>query len=100
MISFHPKINFGQDILLAYCNKFSFLRLVFDRESGKPKGYGFAEYQDQETALSAMRNLNSRELHGRTLRVDHATSEKNKIMVTTLYLTHAEGCQWNRLGIL
>lgn len=30
-------------------------RLVFDRESGKPKGYGFCEYKDQETALSAMR---------------------------------------------
>lgn len=53
-------------------------RLVFDRESGKPKGYGFAEYQDQETAMSAMRNLNGRELHGRPLRVDHATSEKNR----------------------
>lgn len=53
-------------------------RLVFDRESGKPKGYGFAEYQDQETAMSAMRNLNGRELHGRSLRVDHATSEKNR----------------------
>jgi len=38
-------------------------------------GYGFCEYQDQETALSAMRNLNSRELHGRNLRVDHATRD-------------------------
>ena len=33
------------------------------------------EYQDQETALSAMRNLNQRELHGRNLRVDHATRD-------------------------
>ena len=38
-------------------------------------GYGFCEYQDQETALSAMRNLNQRELHGRNLRVDHATRD-------------------------
>lgn len=38
-------------------------------------GYGFCEYQDQETALSAMRNLNTRELHGRNLRVDHATRD-------------------------
>merc|ERR1712180_486246 len=50
-------------------------RLVYDRETGKPKGYGFCEYQDQETALSAMRNLNQRELHGRNLRVDHATRD-------------------------
>ena len=38
-------------------------------------GYGFCEYQDTETALSAMRNLNGRELHGRNLRVDHATRD-------------------------
>ncbi|XP_034037625.1 cleavage stimulation factor subunit 2 isoform X2 [Thalassophryne amazonica] len=53
-------------------------RLVYDRETGKPKGYGFCEYHDQETALSAMRNLNGREFSGRALRVDNAASEKNK----------------------
>ncbi|XP_013784845.1 cleavage stimulation factor subunit 2-like [Limulus polyphemus] len=53
-------------------------RLVYDRETGKPKGYGFCEYKDQETALSAMRNLNGYELNGRPLRVDNAASEKNK----------------------
>lgn len=53
-------------------------RLVYDRETGKPKGYGFCEYKDQETALSAMRNLNGYELNGRALRVDNAASEKNR----------------------
>lgn len=51
-------------------------RLVYDRETGKPKGYGFCEYKDQDTALSAMRNLNGYELNGRALRVDNAASEK------------------------
>ena len=51
---------------------------MFDRETGKPKGYGFCEYKDQETALSAMRNLNGYELNGRALRVDSAASEKNR----------------------
>jgi len=53
-------------------------RLVYDRESGKPKGYGFCEYRDAETALSAMRNLNNYEFNGRTLRVDFAEQEKGK----------------------
>ncbi|EDV24679.1 uncharacterized protein TRIADDRAFT_56724 [Trichoplax adhaerens] len=53
-------------------------RLVYDRESGKPKGYGFCEFQDKETALSAMRNLSGYELNGRSLRVDSAASEKDK----------------------
>ncbi|ORX86337.1 hypothetical protein BCR32DRAFT_324999 [Anaeromyces robustus] len=52
-------------------------RLVFDRESGKPRGYGFCEYQDAETAASAVRNLNSYEVGGRELRVDYADNDKD-----------------------
>ncbi|MFH4973814.1 hypothetical protein AB6A40_000523 [Gnathostoma spinigerum] len=48
------------------------LRLVHDRETGKPKGYGFCEYSDPQTAESAIRNLNGYELNGRQLRVDSA----------------------------
>ncbi|KAL7275018.1 hypothetical protein RUND412_002053 [Rhizina undulata] len=47
-------------------------RLVFDRQSGRPKGYGFAEYQDAETAASAVRNLDNYEIMGRKLRVDYS----------------------------
>jgi len=53
-------------------------RLVFDRDTGKPKGYGFCEFRDQETALSAIRNLNNRDFNGRTLRVDFAETEKQQ----------------------
>jgi cleavage stimulation factor subunit 2 len=54
-------------------------RLVFDRETGKPKGYGFCTYQDHETAASAVRNLNNYDIGGRTLRVDFADSDKEMI---------------------
>lgn len=60
------------------------LKLVFDRESGKPKGYGFCEYKDQETALSAMRNLNGFEIGGRILRVDNACTEKSRMEMAAL----------------
>ncbi|XP_076683378.1 cleavage stimulation factor subunit 2 CstF64 isoform X2 [Andrena cerasifolii] len=59
-------------------------KLVFDRETGKPKGYGFCEYKDQETALSAMRNLNGYEIGGRTLRVDNACTEKSRMEMQSL----------------
>ncbi|XP_059475087.1 cleavage stimulation factor subunit 2 isoform X2 [Neocloeon triangulifer] len=59
-------------------------KLVYDRETGKPKGYGFCEYKDQETALSAMRNLNGYEIGGRTLRVDNACTEKSRMEMQLL----------------
>lgn len=52
-------------------------RVVYDQESGRPKGYGFCEYEDAETAMSARRNLNGYELNGRQLRVDFTESDKS-----------------------
>ncbi|KAI8906677.1 hypothetical protein EDD86DRAFT_209495 [Gorgonomyces haynaldii] len=57
-------------------------RLVFDRDTGKPKGFGFLTYPDHETAASAVRNLNNYEVNGRTLRVDFAENDKeNEVKV-------------------
>lgn len=53
-------------------------RIVTDRDSGKPRGYGFCEFRDAETAASAIRNLNGAEFRSRTLRVDSAVNEKGR----------------------
>ena len=45
-------------------------RLVYDNDTGKPKGFGFAEFADTDAAASAVRNLNNYEIMGRELRVD------------------------------
>ncbi|TKA83727.1 hypothetical protein B0A55_00259 [Friedmanniomyces simplex] len=47
-------------------------RLVYDKETQRPKGFGFLEYTDVDAAASAVRNLNDFEIMGRTLRVDYS----------------------------
>lgn len=44
--------------------------MVYDKETSKPKGYGFMTFPDVDTATSAIRNLDQYEVMGRTLRVD------------------------------
>ena len=70
------------DILSEVGTVVSF-RLVFDRETGKPKGYGFCTYQDHDTAASAVRNLNNYDIGGRLLRVDYAEQDKEDQVVDT-----------------
>ena len=51
------------------------LRLVHDKETGKPKGYGFCEFHDVASAESAVRNLNNAGVNGRSIRVDFAEND-------------------------
>lgn len=53
---------------------FSPSRLIYDPATGKPRGFGFCEYEDAETAMSAVRNLAGREVCGRPLRIDSAAN--------------------------
>ena len=53
---------------------FLIYRLIYDPVTGKSRGFGFCEYEDAETAMSAVRNLAGREVNGRPLRIDSATN--------------------------
>ena len=48
--------------------------MVYDPNTGKPKGFAFCEYQDTETAQSAIRNLHDKSLNGRPLKFDSAAN--------------------------
>lgn len=50
------------------------IRILQDKESGRPKGFAFIEYNDANTALAAIRRLDGSELNGRKLRVSYSNN--------------------------
>lgn len=57
------------------------LKLIFDKDTGRSRGYAFCEYADSETAASAIRNLNNYEIGGRHLKIGKSDSDMLPSMV-------------------
>ena len=47
------------------------VKLIMDRETGKPRGFGFVD-MDQNEAQAAIQALNGHQMNGRPLRVNEA----------------------------
>ena len=48
------------------------VKLITDRDTGRPRGFGFVEMDNSEDADKAIRELNGHELDGRQLTVNEA----------------------------
>ena len=48
------------------------VKLITDRDTGRPRGFGFVEMGNSEDADKAIRELNGHELDGRQLTVNEA----------------------------
>jgi RNA recognition motif-containing protein len=48
------------------------VNLITDRDTGRPRGFGFVEMASQEDAESAIRELNGFQMQGRALTVNEA----------------------------
>lgn len=48
------------------------IRILMDKDTGRPKGYAFIEYQSQDSVNAAIRLLDKTELNGKQLKVSHA----------------------------
>ena len=49
------------------------VRILLDKETGRAKGYAFVEYTNMDSVNAAIRLLGGTELHGRALKVSHAS---------------------------
>ena len=52
------------------------LHIVLDRETGRPRGFAFAEFATDEEAQAAIDALDGQTLDGRPLRVNEAQERK------------------------
>mmetsp|Transcript_20166 Transcript_20166/g.33318 ORF Transcript_20166/g.33318 Transcript_20166/m.33318 type:complete len:197 (-) Transcript_20166:39-629(-) len=48
-------------------------KLITDKNSGMPKGYGFCEYFHERDAVHAVNSLDQQEINGRRLKVDFSS---------------------------
>ncbi|MCK4809673.1 MAG: RNA-binding protein [Candidatus Omnitrophica bacterium] len=54
------------------------IKIITDRFTGKPKGFGFAEFDTSDEAQKAIDALNGQELNGRALKVSKAKKMRPK----------------------
>ena len=47
-------------------------KVIMDRETGRSKGFGFVEFDDDDAAKAAMNKLNNTDMQGRTIVVSEA----------------------------
>lgn len=69
-LSFTATEDEVRDLFGEYGNVQS-VKLISDRETGRPRGFGFVE-MDDEAADSAIEALNGQDLGGRSLRINEA----------------------------
>jgi RNA recognition motif-containing protein len=53
-------------------------RVITDRDSGRSKGFGFVEFEDEANNQKAIDQLNGKELDGRSITVSEARPQGEK----------------------
>ncbi|UEG54557.1 RNA-binding protein [Mucilaginibacter daejeonensis] len=64
-----------KELFEAY-GEVSSVKLIIDRETGRSKGFGFVEMEDDEAAQKAIAGLNGVEVAGRSIAVSQAEERK------------------------
>ncbi|MGQ0543100.1 MAG: RNA recognition motif domain-containing protein [Blastocatellia bacterium] len=52
--------------------------IIEDRETGRPRGFGFVEMSSKEEGQNAISQLNGKEVDGRELKVNEAKPQENR----------------------
>jgi RNA recognition motif-containing protein len=66
-----------RNIFSSYGNVVS-AKIIFDRESGNSKGFGFIEMENDDEGTTAIAGVNGKEFEGRQLRVNEAMDKPRR----------------------
>ena len=64
--------------VFAQAGRVESVRLIMDRDTGRPKGFGFVEMSTNEEALQAISLLNGSSLDGRAIIVNEARPQESR----------------------
>jgi len=66
--------NVSEDTVWSFFNDYGVksVRLPTDRETGRPKGFGYVEFEDIDGAKKAFESTNGAEIDGRSVRLDYS----------------------------
>ena len=70
-LSFNTSESQLRDLFAAH-GEVASASLVMDRETGRPRGFGFVEFRNDEQAKAAIAALNGKNVDGRDLTVNEA----------------------------
>ncbi len=62
----------------ATCGTVASAKVITDRESGRSRGFGFVEFDNDAEADAAVEKLNNSELDGRTITVNEARPREDR----------------------
>ena len=69
----------GEDLrnLFSQYGEVADAKVISDKYSGKSKGFGFVQMDDNSTAEQAIESLNDSDLQGRNIKVNQARPKEN-----------------------
>jgi cold-inducible RNA-binding protein len=62
----------------AQCGTVASAKVITDRESGRSRGFGFVEFEDDAEGQAAVDKLNNSDLDGRTITVNEARPREER----------------------
>ena len=76
-LSYETSENDLRDAFAQY-GEVASAKIIMDRDTGRSKGFGFVEFNDDDAARKAMSSLNGSEFKGRSLTVNEARPQTDR----------------------